>query len=55
MGERIPIPPPVPLRKGIKGEEGGCKIARKKHNPLTPPLLRGTKFEIVFIKIFSKN
>ena len=44
-------PPPVPLSEGDKEGRGrgGCKlvlvktgIARKKHNPLNPPLLRGT-------------
>jgi len=46
--QKIPIPPPVPLQRGIKGEDGGCKlvlvktgIAQKKHNPLNPPFLRG--------------
>ncbi len=40
-------PPPVPLSEGDKGGRGRgrCKIARKKHNPLNPPLLRGTLTE----------
>ena len=28
-----------------KGGKGGCKIIPEKHNPLFPPLLRGTNFE----------
>jgi len=34
-----------PLEKGAKG---GCKIIPEKHNPLFPPLLRGTNFEHEF-------
>ena len=34
MKHKIPPPPPVPLRRGIKGEEGGCKIITEKYNSL---------------------
>ena len=46
--KKIPIPPPVPLQRGIKGEDGGCKLvlvktgnSPEKNNPLNPPFLRG--------------
>src|SRR3990167_9723842 len=31
--QKIPLPPPVPLRRGIKGEDRGCKIAPKNTTP----------------------
>jgi len=30
---KIPPPPPVPLQRGIKGEEMGCKITQGKTQP----------------------
>jgi len=27
---KIPLPPPVPLRRGIKGEDRGCKLVLVK-------------------------
>jgi len=28
--QKIPLPPPVPLRRGIKGEDRGCKLVLMK-------------------------
>src|SRR3989304_4385513 len=39
--ENPPSSPFTPLRRGIKGEDWGCRIAQKKHNPPEPPFVKG--------------
>ncbi|OHB40116.1 MAG: hypothetical protein A2069_05035 [Planctomycetes bacterium GWB2_41_19] len=38
---KIPPPHPVPLQRGIKGEEMGCKITQGKTQPPESPFIKG--------------